>query len=257
MGLDILVIPDVQAKAGVDLSHLDWIGRFIVDKRPDVLVCIGDFADMPSLSSYDKGKRSFEGRTYQSDIQSARDAMHKLLGPIQALNLRLKKLKKPTYNPRMVLTLGNHEDRISRAVEDDARLFGTISLEDLQYEQFGWEVYPFLEVVNLYGVAFSHYFTSGVMGKPVNSARSLVKTRHMSAVMGHVQTTDIYMGDTRADGKSITGLFVGVCYLHDEKYLGAQGNHCRRQIVMLHDVEDGQFDPAFISLSYLKRKYGS
>lgn len=43
-----LVIPDVQAKDGVPLDHLEWIGRYIADKRPDVIVCIGDFADMPS-----------------------------------------------------------------------------------------------------------------------------------------------------------------------------------------------------------------
>ena len=57
-----LVIPDVQAKPGVPLEHLDWLGQYIVAKKPDVVVCLGDFADMESLSSYDVGKRSYEGR---------------------------------------------------------------------------------------------------------------------------------------------------------------------------------------------------
>jgi hypothetical protein len=52
-----LFIPDVQAKEGVPFDHLDWIGRFIVDKKPDVIIQAGDFADMPSLSSYDRGKK--------------------------------------------------------------------------------------------------------------------------------------------------------------------------------------------------------
>lgn len=212
---------------------------------------------MPSLSSYDKGKRSFEGRTYKADIEASHEAMRRLFAPIDALNLRFKKLKKPLYKPRQILCLGNHEDRISRAIEDDARLYGTIQLDDLKYKEFGWEVYPFLAVVNVEGIAMSHYFTSGVMGRPVNSARSLIKNRHMSAVMGHVQTTDVYMGDTRADGKPITGIFCGVAYLHDEKYLNPQGNACRRHILLLSNVEDGVFDHAFISLDALKRQYGT
>jgi hypothetical protein len=243
----ILVIPDAQVKPGVDLSHMDWIGRYIADKQPSTVVCIGDFADMPSLSSYDRGKRSFAGRTYADDVQSVHRAMKMLMDPF-------RKIK--GYKPRLVMTLGNHEDRITRAIEEDGRLFGTISLEDLGYKEAGWEVYPFLEVVMIEGVAFSHYFTSGVMGRPVTTARALVKARHCSAVMGHVQTSDAYLGDQRADGRHITGLFCGTAYLHEEPYLGRQGNAQRRQVVMLNDVRDGELDLCFVSLEFLRRKYG-
>ena len=44
-----LVIPDCQVKSDVPLENLEWIGRYIVDKKPDVIINIGDFADMPSL----------------------------------------------------------------------------------------------------------------------------------------------------------------------------------------------------------------
>lgn len=250
-----LVIPDCQVKPGVDVSHMDWVGRYIADKQPDVIVCIGDFADLPSLSSYDRGKKSAEGRTYAEDVQSVHRAMKRLLAPIHALNKDRKRRRKAPYKPRMVMTLGNHEDRIRRAIEDDSRLFGTMSLKDLRYEEAGWEVHPFLEVVNVDGICYSHYFTSGVMGRPVTTARALVKAKHSSCVMGHVQTTDVYMGDTRADGKAIVGLFVGTCYLHSEEYLGFQGNNCRRQVVMLHEVDEGACDPMFVSLDYLKRRY--
>ena len=66
-----LIIPDTQVKPDVDLSYLEWIGQYIVEKKPDVLIQIGDFADMPSLSSYDIGKKSFEGRRYKDDIKAA------------------------------------------------------------------------------------------------------------------------------------------------------------------------------------------
>ena len=46
-----LIIPDCQVRPGDDLSFLNWIGQYIIDKKPDVIVHLGDFADMPSLSS--------------------------------------------------------------------------------------------------------------------------------------------------------------------------------------------------------------
>ena len=50
------VIPDCQVKPGQDYSFLRWVGNYLAEKKPDVIVQIGDFADMPSLSSYDVGK---------------------------------------------------------------------------------------------------------------------------------------------------------------------------------------------------------
>jgi hypothetical protein len=250
-----LVIPDCQVKPGVDLSYLSWVGQYIADKQPDVIINIGDFADMPSLSSYDVGKKSFEGRRYKHDIEVTHYAMEKLLAPLKELNEHQRRTKQKQYRPRMVLTLGNHEERIVRAVESDPKLDGTIGLDDLGYREAGWEVFDYLTPVVIDGVVYCHFFTSGVMGRPVTSAAALLNKRHMSAVMGHVQGRQIAYAN-RADGRQITGLFSGCCYLHDEDYLGAQGNNYWRGIWMLHEVEDGQFDEMPVSLKYLRKKYG-
>ena len=69
--MKILVLPDVQAKAGTDFTYLTKIGTYAVEKKPEVILCIGDFADMESLSSYDKGTRHFEGRRYKNDIKAS------------------------------------------------------------------------------------------------------------------------------------------------------------------------------------------
>jgi hypothetical protein len=242
-----LVIPDVQAKSDVPLEHLTWIGQYIADKRPDVVCAIGDFADMPSLSHYDIGKKSFEGRRYQKDIKAAHEAMRLLCEPF--INL-------PDYKPRMVLTLGNHEDRITRAIDADPKLDGLMSLDDLAYERWGWEVIPYLEPIVIDGICYCHYFASGVMGRPVASARALNNKKHMSCVMGHVQKRDI---DTQynALGKRLTSIFVGACYQHDEPYLNHQGNaETWRGCWMFNQVIDGEFDEMPLSLDYLKRRYG-
>ena len=251
-----LIIPDTQVKRGVDLSYLEWIGKYIVDKKPDVIVQIGDFADMPSLSSYDVGKKSFEGRRYKDDIEAAKEAMDILLEPMREYNARCRKDKKKQYRPRMVLTLGNHEQRIERAVEGDSKLDGTLGTDDLRYSEAGWEVFDFLDTVSIDGVVYSHYLVSGVMGRPIGTASAMVNKTHQSCVVGHQQGRQVAYGK-RADGSIITCIIAGSCYLHNEDYMGVQGNTHWRGIVVLHDVQDGQFDEMFVSLKYLRKKYSA
>ena len=249
-----LVIPDCQVKPNNSVDYLRWIGEYAVDKKPDVIVCIGDFADMPSLSSYDVGKKAFEGRTYKSDIKAVHKGMEALMSPIQAEQQRLIEGKRKRWMPRLVLTLGNHEDRITRAVEWDRKLEDLVSLHDLKYEDYGWEVYPFLDVVVIDGIAYSHYFASGVMGRPVTSAQALINKKHMSCFAGHQQGRQIAYS-RRADGKEITAIIAGSCYEHNEDYLTSQGNQHWRGIYMLHEVNDGSFDEMAVSLNYLRKQY--
>ena len=249
-----MVIPDCQIRHGDDTSFLTAIGNYIVRKQPEVIVNLGDFADMPSLSSYDVGRKSFEGRRYTLDVQAARDAMAVLLKPIKDFNEKAKRNKEKLYRPRMVLTLGNHEHRINRAVENDAKLDGVLSVDDLGYKEFGWEVHPFLDVVIIDGVAYSHYFTSGLLGRPVTTASACLSKKHQSCIQGHQQGLQIATS-YRADGSAITCIIAGSCYEHQEDYLGPQGNNHWRGLLMLHDVADGEFDFMNVKLSWLKNKY--
>jgi len=251
----IMVIPDCQVKPDVSTDHLSWAGKYAVDMRPDVIVNIGDFWDMPSLSSYDKGKKSFEGRRYTKDIDAGNAAMALLMAPIIEEQQRLKRNKEKLWKPRLVFTLGNHENRIARAVDNDAVLEGVIGFDDLNLKKYNWEVHPFLEVVNIGGVLFSHYFTSGVMGRPVNSAKTLLTKKMMSAVMGHVQDRDIAYS-RRGDGTPVTGIFAGIFYQHAEDYLTPQTNGSWSGVWILHDVKGGSFDEMPVSLQYLRDRYG-
>jgi hypothetical protein len=250
VGKRIMVIPDVQAKPGVDFSYLTRIGMYAVEKKPDIIVCGGDFADMPSLSSYDKGKKSFEGRRYKRDVEAAHWAMSALMTPIVDYNAKAKK----PYKPRLVLTLGNHEERILRAINEDPKLDGVLSIDDLKYKDFGWEVYPFLEVVMVEGIAFSHYFTTGTMGRPATTAAAVLSKKHQSCIAFHQQGLQIATG-YRADGALLTSVITGSCYEHDESYLGPQGNNHWRGFLMCHDTVDGVFDLMTVSLKYINRRY--
>ena len=251
----ILYIPDAQVKEGVPLQHLTWAGKAIVDYKPDVVVNGGDFADMPSLSTHDiKGSKYFEGLRYQKDVEAVKEAMKLLLQPLRDEQDRLKRNKEKAYKPRMILTLGNHENRINRAVNNNPMLEGLISTKDLGYEK-DWEVHEFLHPVFINGVGFNHYWPVGAMGRPASSASVLVNKLHMSCVAGHQQGKQVAYGK-RADGKSICGIIAGSYYLHDEDYMDQLSNKHWRGLVMLNEVEDGHFDEMFLSIEYLSRKYG-
>jgi hypothetical protein len=248
------VLPDVQAKDGVDFTYLTKIGKYVVEKKPDKLICLGDFADMPSLSSYDVGKKSFEGKRYSKDIAASHKAMEALLSPLWEFNAKAKKNKEKQYHPEMILALGNHENRINRAVNDDPKLEGILSTDSLGYTGYGWSVYPFLDVVVVDGIAYSHYFTTGVAGRPAGTAAAQLRKTNMSAIAGHQQGKQIAYG-TRADGTTITSIIAGSCYEHNEDYMGAQGNKHWRGFLMLHEVDDGAFDEMWVSLDYINKKY--
>lgn len=249
-----IVIPDVQAKPDDDFKFLSHIGEYIAWEKPDVIVQIGDFADMQSLSSYDVGKKAFEGRTYKADIDASITAMDTLMLPILREQVKLEKSHRKRWNPKLYLTLGNHEARIDKAINSDRKLEGLISMDDLKFEQYGWKVLPFLQSVILDGIMFVHYFCTGEMGRPASSARVIVNHSHMSTIVGHKQGKDIHYAK-RGDGKRITCIIAGSCYNHDEGYMNFQTNNHWRGIIQLDNVNDGEYDEHFISLKHLENIY--
>lgn len=246
--LKIAVLPDAQVAPGRPIAHLASYGQYIAAKRPDVIVCIGDFADLPSLSTHDEpGSIHAEGRRYADDLACAHEAMNAFLAPIR---------KEKSYRPRMVLTLGNHEDRIDRAIaRDPQRLDGKIGMSDLRYANFGWTVIPYLQPIIIGGVLFAHYFPAGVMGRALTTAAGIIRKYHQSAIAGHLQGRDIAYGK-RADGTAVTAIISGSFYDHDEDYLTPLANAHWRGAWFLHEVRDGQFDEMALSIDYLKRRYG-
>ena len=223
-----------------------WIGKYISDTKPDVVVHIGDHYDMPSLSSYDKGKASSEGRRFVDDLKAGNKGL-------ELLDIEIH--KDQTYKPRKVFCKGNHENRIDRYVEDNPELKGTIGTELLPLEEYGWEVYDFLQPIEIGGIYFVHYLANPMSGKPYSgTASSILKTVGKSFVVGHKQVLDITIRPT-IDGKQQIGIINGACYSHDESYKGYQGNNHFRGLTVLHEVKDGFGLPSFVSLDYMKEKY--
>jgi hypothetical protein len=60
-----LVIGDPHCTPKASNERFLWAGRLAADYKVSHIICMGDFCSMDSLSSYDRAKKSFEGRTYK------------------------------------------------------------------------------------------------------------------------------------------------------------------------------------------------
>ena len=247
----ILVIPDTQVKPDVPVDHFTALGNFLVEKKPDYIVHIGDHYDMPSLSSYDVGKAGFENRDYRADIDAGNAAIRMIEAPLADYN----KGKRNKYEPKKIMTLGNHDNRINRFREDaeNARFRNVVTQDDFELE--GWKVVPFLRITKVAGIHFSHYFAAQMSGRAIggNAQYKLTKLK-FSFVQGHQQQMDC-ASETLNNGKNLRGLMCGSFYQHREEYRGEQNSAEWQGVHLLHECRGGNFDHSEISMGFLKRRY--
>lgn len=260
--MDILVIGDAHARPDVSNRRFSWLGELIVELKPDMVVDMGDWSDMASLSSYDgsaltgskRPTKAFEGRRYKADIEAGVDARDR----IDRVFRRNKKRK-----PRLVSLGGNHDDeRINRAINLVPELEGVIGVGDHQRKEYGWEHVEFLEPFMAGGFTFQHYLTSGSMGKPIGGeypATTLIKKQFSSCVVGHSHLFDESHRAVGRTGNKLQG-FVAGCYLdptQTEDYAGAANQMWDRGILYMRDVEDGYCTGGFrwITIEAIKRAY--
>ena len=254
-GVTHLIIADTQCKPSQSLDYMLSLGEFIADKQPDVIIHIGDHYDFESLSSYDKGKRSFEGRRLKADIEAGNIGLELLTRPMRSLQERQRMEGVEVYAPRMIFTVGNHCQRLDRLVEDTPELSGMFGVDQLPIAEYGFEVYPFLKPACVDGINYVHFLANPFTGKPYGgNALNQLKNVGNSFVVGHKQTLDVAMRPT-LDGKMQIGIINGSCYPFDEGYKGFQGNNHFRGVTVLHEVKDGFGLPMFVSLEYIMDKY--
>ncbi len=230
-----LIIPDAHAHPNHDNKRFSALGKLINELKPTKVICIGDFADMPSLSSFDKGRATFEGRRFEKDCEATRDAQDKLFAGIN-------------YSPKLYMLLGNHDGgRITRVANDNPELLGTIDVKKLRYEEYGWRVSPFQSPITLDGISYCHYFVSGVAGRPISGesiGKTLCNKLHISTVQGHSHIFD-HSERTNAAGRKLFGMAVG-CYTHPgmvEGWSRAITPMWWRGVVYLGDVDGhGYYD---------------
>lgn len=245
-------IGDLQRAPGQDHSQMAWIAEYVCDKKPEFVVQGGDWGDFPSLSEWDKGKKASELRRYQDDVNAV----------IESRKIFEDVLKRRRFKPkRKIITLGNHENRVNRAVEGDPKLEGKLSIQDMGFEGDGWEVVPFLQPIIIHDIAFAHFFPVSANGRVMQGKNGCPNARvqgqrlQKSCISGHMQGLDTAVITTPFGLKR--SIIAGSCYTESHDYLTPQGNSTWQGIISINDIQPGgMFDVIEVSLHYLKRKYG-
>lgn len=247
-----LVVPDIHAHPQHNNDRALWLGKLICDIRPDVVVLLGDSADMPSLCSYDKGKKSFQGRSYKKDIDAHLDFQAKLWDTVKKQKKRL---------PYRVHLIGNHEQRIERAIQLQPELEGTIGYKDLCLEEMYDDIVHYSGNtpgdILIDGILYSHYMVGGVALRPISGDRlaaTLLAKQHCSSTVGHNHTFDFNIS-TAANGRKIMGLCAGVYQDYVSDFAGLANRLWWRGVAVKRNVDNGQYDLQMISLDAMKREY--
>lgn len=257
----IVVVPDAHVEPGQDnTTRFQALGRMVGALEAEkarlgegrvTVIQLGDWLDMGSLSGYDRGTKAIEGKRYGADLAAGRAS-------VEAFEHGLDGAK-----PRKIYLIGNHEDRISRYVSRNPELAegdsaeSAIGLHQLPQRKAGWKMVPFLEPVQIGGVLFSHYFPSGVKGRPIGGAshaKSMCQILHTSAVAGHSHLLDRHV-ETRPDGKRVMTLVSGCFFDHHHEWAGPANQMYWRGVTVLHDVADGSFDVEEWSMARLMRRF--
>lgn len=259
VGAKVLVIPDTQVEPGIPLSHFSWLGRYIADKGPDLVVHLGDHWDMPSLSVYESPvRKAARGVLKKSDIVSGNNAFE----------LLEEELSKAKFQPRRkVLLEGNHdgfadEGRLGRYLLDHPEDEGLIHRDMFADSWLGWDRIPFLETFEFEDIVFCHLFPFNAQGRisaqglrmGATSAKVQTQALMASTVAGHRPGLDQYIHYTPQ--RTYRGIIAGSFYQHSPAFLGP--SRYWRGVLMLHDVRrsnPNHFDVMEVSLEFLRRKY--
>lgn len=246
---DIVYLPDAHATPGHSNRRAKLLNAFIRDVRPGIFISAGDIGDFESLLQKEKGKLTLEGKRYTKDCEATSEFMEYTFHRTDSQMDR-------------IITLGNHEWRVNDIGIRNPELKGVFdTVTDTGMDTFFRHVVPFKEVIDVKGFACSHYWVSGVQGRPIsgpNAARNIMGSIHQSSLSGHSHLVSVADAATNTGRRMLS--IVGGCFTHP-LFIGDWNRDTARLwwngIVWLRGVKNGYPEGySFITQKELERIYG-
>lgn len=132
---------------------LAWAARFGSDRKVGRVVQVGDWGTFDGASFHDKND-TLKARlkpTIKQDLDNQKESL-------QAFH----NSRPADWNPKLDITLGNHENRLHRFENANPETAGMFSNElETNFAQFGWQTRTYGEVMFIQGVGISHHPTNG------------------------------------------------------------------------------------------------
>ena len=240
-----------------DNKRFDWLGQLIYDLRPDYCIDLGDGADMRSLNSFDtRYPQAIVSQSYEKDIETYNDSQERL-----RWKLRHNKRKKPYW----IGFEGNHENRITRAINIDPRLEGQrygVSYGHLQTDHWFNDYHRYNNsgpaLASYDGILYGHFVSGGNFGTAISGlhhANTLISNTTVSTTVGHSHKFDYkYKGSARPN--PIHGLVAGCFKGKEEGWAGQANLDWRTGVCVKTEIENGDYNLQWISLKKLEKEYG-
>jgi len=248
-----LLIPDTQIRRGVSTRHIDWLCSLIADRRPDVIVQIGDWYDNPASSTYKKSAEAEYLADIAEDIDAGNDAAVLVDNAIQH-----------NYTPDCHWFKGNHEFRLDRLRSEHPKLSGLLDRIPFTWDENPiWKTYDYLKPKTIHGITYCHLFakttngavTKSSLGYGSASPKAMLQANTGSCTAGHTPGLRFHCMPVNGK-KQHFGLIAGSFYLHDESYASPQGNDHWRGVILKHVYAPGMYDMETFSTKRLKKLYG-
>lgn len=249
----ILTFTDAHIVTGVDLSHMDKLGRLIVDERPDKIIQLGDFVSVESLSHWDQKKKLLiEGRRYEADIAAANEAINRMFTPLADYNATRRENKKAMYRPDVDWFFGNHEYWVDQYVEQHPELHGHMNLHtDLNFSTaientgcFKVHDYPHVEVIDNIGFMHAPRHRAGVIAGKYVCARAL-DHYNISIFFGHThRKVEFSIGRVGNSGgiQVLRAMTLGCFFVEEPEYTKSNSNDFWRGAHIITTYPDGTAD---------------
>lgn len=222
----VIVLSDIQSPSH-DVKAVNAITQLVIDYEPDELYCVGDEADSPEPSRWNKGRAEEYAKTLQKGLDTTSQIMEdfkKALGD------------KPFHTMR-----SNHGDRIRNYINRYAPALA--SLRALEYETllryqelditYHNRIWQFAR-----GWALAHGDEGNTIQTSGGTALSLAKRAGLSIVCGHTHRQGIQHQHVGINGRVANRLFgVEVGHLMDlkkAKYLPTGSANWQSGIAVLY-----------------------
>lgn len=155
--------------------------------------------------------------------------------------------------------------RIQKAINLDPRLEGEqfgISLSHLQTDYWYDEYHNYVNsapaIVDIDGVAYSHFIASGAYGNALSGKHhgySLVERLNCSVTVGHSHEFHYYLkGDSRPTPN--IGLVAGCFKGKEEDWAGQSNQKWWKGVIIKRNIENGYYDLEQVSMERLRKEYG-
>lgn len=221
----VMVIGDPHAHPRMDNDRFWELGLYAKSVEANHVHCVGDWTDFPSLNEH-KPKAEQRPDLYGDDVEAGTDALVRFHEGLDG------------WEPRLTITLGNHDWYPARWVSENPRFEGVITPDDVPHKEYGWAVYPFLEQKRVCGFWVSHHFPASASSSTpqggIHVAHHNLVKRGDSCVFGHNHRFD-HKTRTVAGGRKQHAFSAG-CMNHPaykERWCLATRDHWDRGVLLL------------------------